>query len=231
MYLSNRDIRWAIDCGKLVVRPRPEEFREGYDETSIDLHLGQVNEARIWDIEKLERAQNARGAKGPEVHIGKFNLGEFAEQYLMAPPAESRDPVERQRQLVCLRGDQVIVKPRGFLLWTTKEWVGTPEENPELICFADGKSTRARTGIVVHLTAPTIHSGWQGYITLEIANLGPFHFVLEEDDVIAQLTVATISSSPDLALKKRPSATAGQKHVSGKARRTSSRARKPRKQS
>ena len=31
---------------------------------------------------------------------------------------------------------------------------------------------------------------------LEIVNLGPFTFVLQEDDVIAQLTVATISSSP-----------------------------------
>lgn len=47
--------------------------------------------------------------------------------------------------------------------------------------------------------------------------MGPFHFVLREGDVIAQLTVATISSAPDLTLKKSKSATAGQKHVSGKA--------------
>jgi dCTP deaminase len=81
----------------------------------------------------------------------------------------------------------------------------------------DGKSTRARTGILVHLTAPTIHAGWSGKIVLEIANLGPFHFVLREDDVIAQLTVATVSSPPDLSLRVEESVTAGQAHVHGRS--------------
>jgi deoxycytidine triphosphate deaminase len=65
------------------------------------------------------------------------------------------------------------------------------------------------------MTAPTIHAGWEGKITLEIANHGPFHFVLEENDVIAQLTVAHITSTPDLKLKETPSQTAGQSHVTG----------------
>ena len=70
---------------------------------------------------------------------------------------------------------------------------------------------------VLFLPAPTIHAGWSGNSTLEIANVGPFHFVLRENDVIAQLTVATISSSPDPKLKKKASATFRQKHVTGKA--------------
>jgi dCTP deaminase len=79
-----------------------------------------------------------------------------------------------------------------------------------LICFVEGKSTRARTGIQVHLTAPTIHAGWAGHVTLEIVNLGPFHFLLQENDVIAQLTVCTISSAPDRSLIVNPSTTQGQ---------------------
>ena len=59
-----------------------------------------------------------------------------------------------------------------------------------MICFVDGKSTRARAGIVVHLTAPTIHTSWVGKVTLEFVNLGPFDLVLQEDDVIAQLPTA-----------------------------------------
>lgn len=83
------------------------------------------------------------------------------------------------------------------MLWQTLEIVGTPEENAGLICFIDGKSTRARTGLIVHLTAPTIHAGWSGKITLEIANLGPFDLKMKEfEDVVAQLTVATITSPP-----------------------------------
>jgi dCTP deaminase len=109
----------------------------------------------------------------------------------------------------------VIVKPGGFVLWTTKERVGTPLTNPRFIAFVNAKSTRARAGLVVHLTAPTIHAGWNGKITLEIANLGDFHFVLEENDVIAQVTIATISSPPDLTLKLGRSQTAGQSHVTG----------------
>ncbi len=80
-----------------------------------------------------------------------------------------------------------------------------------------GKSTKARTGILVHFTAPTIHAGWHGNIVLEIANLGPFTFVLQEDDVIAQLTVATISSIPEKTQKEAGSQTLGQANVRGQS--------------
>jgi dCTP deaminase len=214
MYLSNRDIKWAIDCGKLIVTPRPEEFGAGYDETSIDLHLDAVDQAKIWDSEALARSEADRGGAGPEVYLGTFNWGRFSERYLINPPPE--DGTRSQR--VCRRGDHVIVRPGGFLLWITKEWVGTPARNPELICFVNAKSTRARTGLLVHLTAPTIHAGWEGKIYLEIANLGPFDFILRENDAIAQLTVATISSATDPGLRVGESTTRGQESTGGRAR-------------
>ena len=68
---------------------------------------------------------------------------------------------------------------------------------------------------MVHFTAPTIHAGWSGKITLEITNLGPFDLVLGENDTLAQLTVATISSAPDLSLKKAKSKTQSQIDPSG----------------
>jgi deoxycytidine triphosphate deaminase len=64
-------------------------------------------------------------------------------------------------------------------------------------------------------------SGHNGVARLEIANVGPFHFVLQEGDVIAQLTVASVMSPPDLSLKTSSSATARQAHVSGRAERRS----------
>jgi hypothetical protein len=64
------------------------------------------------------------------------------------------------------------------------------------------------------MTAPTIHAAWGAWnITLEIANLGPFHLVLKEDDVIAQITVATISSVPEKNMREAGSQTAGQTNV------------------
>jgi dCTP deaminase len=227
MYLSSRDIKWAIECGHLIVEPGPEEIGEGYDETSINLHLDHIKEAQVWDLDALKAAERARAKGEPEVLIGQFNYAEFSERYLIPVPELSNIPESDQVGMkVFRRGTQVIVKPSGFLLWQTKELVGTPAKNPALICFVDGKSTKSRTGLLVHLTAPTIHAGWSGKITLEIANVGPFHFVLEEGDVIAQLTVATISSPPDLGLKKSQSATMHQKHVSGKANGKSTRGKR-----
>jgi deoxycytidine triphosphate deaminase len=224
MYLSNRDIKWAIDCGKLIVDPRPEDCkpRKGYDETAIDLHLGPIETAKIWDLGALRASDVARGAttpaQAPELHLGGFDYRVMAAGHLRAIPDGETDNNNRQR-LVYRRGDHIIVRQLGFLLWTTQEKVGTPEvspasmetkRHPELICFVNAKSTKARTGLRVHFTAPTIHAGWVGNITLEISNLGPFTFVLREGDALAQLTVATISSAPDIGLKIGKSQTQGQ---------------------
>ena len=224
MYLSNRDIKWAIECGKLIVDPAPT-LEQGYDETSIDLHLGPVKDACIWDVEPLVSDAKSSGQPShdgaPEIHLGSFEWKSFAEKRLMEIPREDKS----KSQLVFRRGDDVVIRKFGFLLWPTKERVGTPridplsptkvQRPPELICFVNAKSTKARTGLLVHFTAPTIHAGWDGNITLEISNLGPFTFILKEGDALAQLTVATISSAPDLTLKSIRSLTQGQTRPSG----------------
>jgi deoxycytidine triphosphate deaminase len=156
MFQSNRDIRWAIDCRQFIADPRPEEFASGYDETSIDLHLDEVKEAKVWDIEAFAQHQRRSGGRGPELHLGRFIYGEFSEAYLIDPAEEATTEAEFEQQRVCRRGRQVIVKPGGFVLWTTKERIGTPVSNPRFIAFVNAKSTRARVGLLVHLTAPTI---------------------------------------------------------------------------
>ncbi|MBY0228172.1 MAG: hypothetical protein K2W96_02710 [Gemmataceae bacterium] len=220
MYLSNRDIAWAIECGKLIVEPPPDPVKDGFDQTGIDLHLGRIDTAKVWDIEAYRKAATSRSAvehRG-ELSLGGFDWESLARDYLIAVPEDDSQPV------FC-RGKDVVVKPFGFLLWATREKVGTPvidptkplasQQKPELICFVNAKSTKARTGLLVHFTAPTIHSDWVGNITLEITNLGPFDFVLREGDAIAQLTVATISSAPDLRLRKSKQMTQGQIDPSG----------------
>jgi dCTP deaminase len=238
MYLSNRDIKWAIECGKLIVDPPPEHFNAGYDETSIDLHLDSIkNGARVWDIESYKKNAKPRGAhRHAEIELGSFQWEDISDEYLVEVPAEAEGEEEAENQYVFVRSKEVVVRPFGFLLWTTKEKVGTPkidltaskpQRHPELICFVNAKSTKARTGLLVHFTAPTIHAGWAGNITLEITNLGPFDFVLREGDAIAQLTVATISSAPDMSLRKSKQQTQGQTDPSGTARKPPRRPGKP----
>lgn len=205
MYLSNRDLAKAISNKTLIVDPPPAPKDIG--PTSIDLHLDNITEAKIWDMDAYA-ADCATSGRDTELHLGTFDYRKFSSKWLKTPPG---DPAA----IVFVRGHEIVIKPNGFVLWQTKEQIGTPPDNAKFICFVDGKSTRARTGLLIHLTAPTIHAQWAGNVTLEIANLGPFNFVLKEDDVIAQITVAKISSVPKGNHYVTSSVTIGQQNVTG----------------
>lgn len=72
------------------------------------------------------------------------------------------------------------------------------------------------------MTAPTIHAGWSGNITLEMTNCGPLDLVLNAGDAVAQLTVAKITQPPALDVKLYEAATHGQTSVHGAEPNTSS---------
>ena len=200
MYLSDRDLQHAIDTGRLIVEPKPKTI----DSTSIDLHLDSIEKAMVWDIKKFSTANKESGHPPLRLRPSSIIYNRFSDSYLRKVTADENELVYRD-------GKQIVILNGGLLLWQTQERIGTPEENASLICFIDGKSTRARTGLVIHLTAPTIHSSWVGNVTMEIANLGPFELVLQEYDVVAQLTVSTITSPPIKTMKE--SVTFGQSGV------------------
>src|SRR5216684_3331377 len=100
MYLSDRDLRWAIECGNLIVDPRPDKI----DPTSIDLHLDSADQAKVWDIDSYNRDQKTKGDDPCELRIGRFNYTDFAPKYLKPPPND-------KNALVFRRGDQIIIKP------------------------------------------------------------------------------------------------------------------------
>jgi dCTP deaminase len=190
MYLSDIDIKQAVQDQTLIIEPfEPNNVGP----TSVDLHLDTIDQAQIWNLEAFEQHNKAHGINGRELAIGRINYGQISSSYLVTPPTQRDSP----NALVFKRDGCVILRPGGFLLWQTKEKIGTPENNPKYMCFIDGKSTRARTGLVVHLTAPTIHAGWSGQVTLEIANVGNLDIVLHENDVVAQIVIAEIKNPPE----------------------------------
>jgi dCTP deaminase len=187
MYLSDRDLEYAHTLGDLIIKPPPSEFGP----SGFDLHLDTIEEARVWNIKGYEESR--KDQPGRRLAIGTFDYKSFANQYAVPVPTRSgagNDP------LVYRNGDSVILRPGGFFLWQTKEVVGTPTAKARYICFLNGKSTRSRLGLVVHLTAPTIEAGWWGQVTLEIVNFGPFELELKEGDAVGQVVVAMISSPP-----------------------------------
>ncbi len=211
MYLSDRELREAIKNNSLIVDPVGK-----IGPSSIDIHLDVVEEAQVWDIEKVREHNQDHGHNERELRVSRIRYGTISEDYLKLPPHESK---ANDSDKVFRRDQEIVLRPLGFVLWQTKERIGTPLENPEFICFIDGKSTRAWTGLVVHLTAPTIHAGWNGHVTLEMANLGPFDIVLFQGDAVAQLTVARLTSCPELSQEDIGSVTLGQTHVTGRPNR------------
>jgi len=208
VYLSDVDLREAVKCGDLIVNPLPDKE---IGPTSIDLHLGPVEEAKVWDFEALAAHNEALGLPPRELNVARMTYGTISRQYMIPPPREA----DVGDGLVFRREDAIILRPFGFVVWQTEEIVGTPDENPKYICFIDGKSTRSRSGLVVHLTAPTIHAGWSGNITLEMTNCGPLDLVLNAGDAVAQLTVAKITQPPALDVKLYQAVTHGQSSVHG----------------
>jgi dCTP deaminase len=207
VYLSDVDLRQAVQCGDLIVKPLPDKE---IGSTSIDLHLDSVEQAKVWDFEAIAKHNKDMGHPPKELHIARMNYATVSRQFMTLPPSEDD---AKENDLVFRRGNSIILHPYGFVIWQTKEIAGTPEENPRYICFIDGKSTRSRTGLIVHLTAPTVHAGWNGNLTLEMTNVGPLDLVLFEGDAVAQLTVARLSWPPSLDVKL--SATHGQTSVHG----------------
>lgn len=136
MYLSDRDLEYAVQLGHLIVTPPPKE----YDTTSIDLHLDKIETAGVWNWQAYEREQKEAGHELPVLHVGAFNHRAFANRFQLPVPSDTNEKVFRD-------GSLIILKPSGFFLWQTLEVVGTPEENPQYICFIDGKSTKATASL------------------------------------------------------------------------------------
>lgn len=63
------------------------------------------------------------------------------------------------------RGDYFILPPYGYCLGVAQERLKLPGD---VTVVAVGKSTYARSGILVNITPA--ESGWEGYLTLEISN-------------------------------------------------------------
>jgi dCTP deaminase len=91
------------------------------------------------------------------------------------------------------------LEPNTFILGRTQERVELPILPNFDTCLAariEGKSSRARCGLLIHFTAPTVHPGFIGSLTLEIINLGASPILLRVGMPIAQLIVEEVAGLP-----------------------------------
>jgi len=81
--------------------------------------------------------------------------------------------------------DEYTLHPGKFVLARTLEEVTIPGD---LVGLVEGRSSWARVGITIHVTAPKIDPGFSGSITLEMFNFSPAKVTLRAElDTPAQL--------------------------------------------
>lgn len=183
MILSNTEIKSALEEKRIIIDPFP---LEPFDTTAVDLCLGKY------------------------VSIPKDGLS------LTIVPGIGN----LSKSLNCIYEDVIIDKsynlePGLFVLAQTRESISLPiipnSDGNVIAARIEGKSSLARCGLLVHFTAPTIHAGFTGKITLEMINLGKNPIQLTPGMRICQLIFEMVLNTPT----PNPSQFQGQEHPAG----------------
>lgn len=171
MILCDHQIEQALKTGQLKLDPMPESGQ--YNSSSLDLRVG--DDFLIWN--------DALRAKGTAHSIDLDHV----------------DISNLVGLTTCLNPDAsgiVTIPPGEFVLVRTLEYVTLPFES-KLAARIEGRSRQARLGMGVHITAPTIHAGFSGKITLEIVNHGPFELKVRPNvSKLAQLIIEKVAAIP-----------------------------------
>ena len=170
MLLTRQSILKEIEENRLIFTPKIDEG-EQVGHSSVDLRLSNTF---IHIDKKVEELRKAGGA----VH---FLMGDH-------PWAAFEEKYATKEQLA---GGQIFtLVPGKLVLGFTAEYIQLP---PTLAGRVEGKSGLSRRGLLVHLTAPTLHVGWAGQICLEMYNVGPVPLDLKPGNLICQLILETVT--------------------------------------
>lgn len=173
MILSNADILEALNVGDIKIDPLAGRSLSAppFNTSAVDLRLA------------------------PTISVPHKQKGV---SYRLDAPYD-KEYMERNCQQVTISEKQPYpLEPGEFILGITLEKVAFPIQDgrPSYAARVEGKSSHARRGILVHFTAPTIHSAYEGPITLEITNLGATSIDLVPNIYICQLIIERVSNPP-----------------------------------
>lgn len=172
MILSDSGIKEALRTEQTTITPTPADKQ--YDTSSLDLRLGsQFRRYR----EDLVSQSGVRTVVDPE----SFDYQNLARAYMEEVPSSEED-------------GSIEIKPDEFILAITRETIHLPERS-KIAARIEGRSTLARIGLSVHVTAPTIQLGFQGKLVLEIKNHGELGIKLNPGMSICQLVCERVGES------------------------------------
>lgn len=177
MRLCDRDIEQYLESGTIVIEPRPDSSR--ISGVSVDVRLG--NEFRVF-----------------QAHTAPYID-------LSGPKEEVSASIDRvmSDEIFIDNGDVFILHPGELALAVTLESVTLPDN---IVGWLDGRSSLARLGLMVHVTAHRIDPGWSGRIVLEFYNGGRLPLGLRPGMTIGALNFETMSGSAERPYNKRADA-------------------------
>jgi len=175
MVYTDREIQSAIAHDQIRIDPRPTD-PAAYSSTSLDLTLSKS--IRVW-----KKTAVVKGVIPPVVCPGAegYKYSEVAAEY-------------SDLQEIDAKG--YILEPGSFVLGRTAEFIELFPHS-RVAARVEGKSSLARLGIGVHITAPTIHAGFRGTIELEMFNLGVLRVQLVPGMLVCQLIFEQTLGTPD----------------------------------
>ncbi|AWB67316.1 dCTP deaminase [Saccharobesus litoralis] len=177
MRLCDSDIVKYIQEGKIAVSPAPTE--EMISGLTVDLRLG--NKFRVFQ----DHAAPYIDLSGPKENVTK------------ALESVMSDEIVIQDQ------EAFFLHPGELALGVTFESVTLPDN---IVGWLDGRSSLARLGLMVHVTAHRIDPGWSGNIVLEFYNSGKLPLALRPEMKIGALSFELLSGSAAKPYNKRQDA-------------------------
>ena len=116
-----------------------------------------------------------------------FGVASIGSNIIIDPRGGIPDELQRKHTQ-----DEYILLPGVFILGVTADWISLPDN---IVARIEGKSSLGRLGLAVHITAGYIDPGFQGHITLELANFNTNPILLFAGMRICQLQFSKMSQS------------------------------------
>lgn len=94
-------------------------------------------------------------------------------------------------KIIVGKKERFFINPGDFVLGITMERVTLANH---IVGWLDGRSSLARVGLMVHMTAHSVDPGWDGHITFEFYNAGSLPLALKPGMRIGALSFELLSS-------------------------------------
>ena len=165
MRLTDLEIEACLDDGTIILEPRPSN--DAINGVSVDIKLGD------------------------QFRVFQDHTAPYID--LSGPKAEVQAALDNvmSDKIVIPEGGAFFLHPGELALAVTHESLTLPAD---IVGWLDGRSSLARLGLMVHVTAHRIDPGWQGKIVLEFYNSGKLPLALRPLMTIGALNFERLNS-------------------------------------